>query len=100
MQENTTTQRALAATPKTKVVEITAGKHLPPARGQFVPRYQREAMADAWRGGRATLTQLQRRNPGMGLRDVELAILDELDARERRREALAANAAYLLRRAA
>jgi hypothetical protein len=68
------------------VIERTrqTSAHVVPTKSKFVGREHRSTLLDVWRSRRASLTQLVRRNKGLGLRDIESAILDEWEERERR----------------
>lgn len=71
-----------------------------PSRVRFIPRECRENWFMAWRSRRVSTMALVRRNPGFRQLDIESAILDELDERERRRERLDRVTEFVSRRQA
>src|SRR5438045_9139723 len=90
MPINNNRRPCLSAT--SKVQSIDSAKptppNLPPAKSAFVPKCDREAWADVWLSGRASLMKLTRTNKGFGLLEIERAVLTEIKSRLRRAEDL------------
>lgn len=59
-----------------------------PSKHRFVGREHKQGLFNAWRNRLASIAQLKRRNKGLEQRDIEAAILDELDERDRKINAL------------
>jgi hypothetical protein len=80
-----TRKEAGKATARIHVVEPeSAPRPRTPGKHKFIGREHRKAIFDVWRNRMATITTLCQRNEGLGRNDIEGAILDELDERERR----------------
>lgn len=79
---------SVGAIRKSPMMEVVGGNTRiapqPPSKHRFVGREHRQGMFQAWRNRLATLGQLKNRNKGLRQRDIESAILDELDERERK----------------
>jgi hypothetical protein len=96
------------ASEREKVVTLvkrgSEGPNVPPpatpSKCRFVPKEDRENWFCAWRNRTASTMALVRRNPGFRQLDIEMAILDELDERERRRERIERSVQFITRRAA
>jgi hypothetical protein len=67
---------------KENAANVSSGKH------RFIGREHRTTLFEAWRRRGASLMKLVRGNKGLRQLDIEAAILDELDERDRKVHAL------------
>lgn len=66
------------------VVSNTPNARQVPGKHKFVGREHQQGLFNAWRNRLASIAQLKRRNKGLEQRDIEAAILDELDKRDQK----------------
>lgn len=66
------------------VVRKPLADALPPRRGRFVAKCDREVIAASWLSGRASMMRLVRSNRGLSLLDVEDVVRDFVSERLRR----------------